>query len=205
MQIHGTADATVPYTGNLAFAHIDTVVKFWANLNACFPLAEEEEVANTNQADGCTATHYVWQPQGTAASVEFYKINGGGHSWPGAIININITNMDFNASSEIWRFFSAYKLSDLQEPAYVQEPNRKQFLLYPNPGRGIFTIDLGIHPEQETRIQVVDLTGREILNIVQKEKATTYSLEQLSSGIYIYIISGNDEIMATGKLLIENQ
>ena len=33
MQIHGTADLTVPYAGNFAFVHIDTLVKYWVNFN----------------------------------------------------------------------------------------------------------------------------------------------------------------------------
>jgi len=203
MQIHGTADATVPYIGNLAFSPIDTVVRFWYQLNECFPVPEVAELPDINPNDNCTATHFVWQAQGTAATVELYKINGGGHTWPGAIINLNVTNMDFSASSEIWRFFSQYKLSDLQEPAKIDKYKQLETLLYPNPAYNLINIDLGYEPKNGVTINLFDLSGRIIMNSLQYEKLATHSISKLPPGIYLYELSEDNQSLSRGKLIVQ--
>jgi polyhydroxybutyrate depolymerase len=203
MQIHGTADATVPYIGNLAFSPIDTVVRFWYQHNECFPIPEVDELPDINPNDNCTATHFVWQAQGTAATVEFYKINGGGHTWPGAIVNLNITNMDFNASVEIWRFFSQYKLTDLQEPAKIDKNKLPETFLYPNPAHNLINIDLGYEPKNGVELNIYDLSGRMMMNSLQYEKLATHSINQLPPGIYLYELSEENQSSSRGKLIVQ--
>jgi polyhydroxybutyrate depolymerase len=57
MQIHGTADPTVPYIGIPAqtMMHIDTLVKRWAELNSCDMTPTITQVPNISLVDGCTA------------------------------------------------------------------------------------------------------------------------------------------------------
>ena len=40
---------------------------------------------------------------GSCNNVWFYKVEGGGHDWPGAW-----GNQDINASEEIWKFFKKH-------------------------------------------------------------------------------------------------
>jgi polyhydroxybutyrate depolymerase len=125
MQIHGTADAVVPFVGNTNFISIDSLVNFWVKFNNCNPVPIMTNVPDINVADMCTAEHYVYNNGNANTTVEFYKILGGTHTWPGAPVNLGVTNMDFNASKEIWRFFRQYQLntaSGISESISVTKP-----------------------------------------------------------------------------------
>lgn len=111
MQVHGTADPTVPYNGNGTGIAIDTLVAFWVKNNGCNPLPVRTTLPDINPADNTTAVHDVYTGGTNGATCEFYKINGGGHTWPGSPINIGVTNQDFDASTEIWRFFNSFRLN----------------------------------------------------------------------------------------------
>lgn len=203
MQIHGTADETVPYNGNPGFAPVDSVVAHWYRHNQCFPLPDFEEVPDINTSDNCTATHFVWLSQSNPATVELYKINGGGHSWPGAIINLNTTNMDFSAAAEIWRFFSQFRLSDLQQQVAITQTEVSQINVYPNPACGYFNIQVSGIPQNALNVQLYDLSGRIVLHEIQKENNKTCSINNLSHGIYIYSINSGSKTLKRGKLIIE--
>ncbi|MEX1188258.1 MAG: T9SS type A sorting domain-containing protein [Bacteroidia bacterium] len=186
MQIHGTMDGTVPFNGNLAFAPIDSVVEFWRNNNNCNSDGSFEDVPDINMNDNCTAEHYVWDCPISNSSVEFYKIIGGGHSWPGALFNINTTNMDFSASREIWRFFSQYRLSDFT-PIGIEEQakNDKDFRVHPNPSQGI--VKISFEDVKQRRIEIMNYSGSLIQAFETKEISETVNLT--NSGIYIVKVS----------------
>jgi polyhydroxybutyrate depolymerase len=134
MQIHGTADPTVPYLGNANFSSIESVVAFWAGHNQCPQPAVMTPVPDINAADGCTAERYEYAPGNNGARVVFYKILNGGHTWPGTGFVIGVTNQDFNASVEIWRFFSQYGLDGPLQALPAAE--KIETVVYPNPSSG---------------------------------------------------------------------
>ena len=56
MQIHGTADATVPYLGNAqGFVAVEALVDYWVAFNNCNPTPVETAVPDIDQTDLCTA------------------------------------------------------------------------------------------------------------------------------------------------------
>lgn len=177
LHIHGTADGVVPYAGNSSEEPADTIISFWRRHNQCNPTAQFSNVPNTNTSDGCTAEHYVYTGGIDNSSVELYKIIGGGHSWPGAPIVIDVTNMDFNASVEIWRFFRKYKLSQLTSVNEL-EALKNEVSVYPNPATGL----VYVHTNETTIDQVVlkDLSGR----IILQQASTTVDLSGLRAGVY---------------------
>lgn len=131
MQIHGTADVTVPYNGSLFFVPVDSLVKFWVDNNACNPNFIFTAVPDINTNDNSTAEHYHYENGTNGSSVELYKIINGGHSWPGAPITINVTNNDISASVEIWRFFRKYKLNILTSTPAIDFANNEFFIFIP--------------------------------------------------------------------------
>lgn len=150
MQIHGTSDGTVPYNGNINSVAIPTLVSHWVNFNQCNSTPVFTAVPDINTNDGCTAEHYVYSGGLLGTTMEFYKIVGGDHSWPGAPFNINITNMDFSASQEIWRFFRPYRLNQLftDRKEEIAAPG-SGFLVGPNPSQGSFNLKFQAHgPKQ---------------------------------------------------------
>ncbi|MFT6727552.1 MAG: polyhydroxybutyrate depolymerase, partial [Flavobacteriales bacterium] len=108
MQIHGTNDQTVIFEGSENVEGIENVVGFWVNQNGCDSVAVQTNIPDNNAGDNSTATRYDFnQNCGDDASVVFYKVENGGHTWPGAsfLIPGEVTNLDFDASAVIWEFF----------------------------------------------------------------------------------------------------
>ncbi|MBK9291215.1 MAG: hypothetical protein IPM52_06285 [Bacteroidetes bacterium] len=167
MQIHGTADATVPYNGNFFFAPVQNLLNFWVGFNGTSSTPEIYPLPDINPNDGCTAERHTYAGGQNGTSIIHYKVLGGGHSWPGAPININITNMDFSASEEIWRFFKQYTINGLVTST------GQQLALNPRPvglrqtGQGV---EITLPDDKPRRISLYDLTGRLI------------ATKQLSSG-----------------------
>ena len=60
MQVHGTADMTVPYGGFNYGIPIDSVVSFWVRNNNCSMTPVRTAVPNSNTGDGSTAERFVW-------------------------------------------------------------------------------------------------------------------------------------------------
>jgi len=160
MEIHGTADNTVPYTGSpiSTFVSIPTLMAKWVDFNNCNPTPTITQVPNTNTTDGCTAERQLYTGGDQGSTVEHYKITGGGHTWPGALFNIGVTNQDFNASKEIWRFFSQYRLDQLSATE-TPESLVNQWTAFPNPAQDYLVLQSkNQHPVD--RIQVFDALGR---------------------------------------------
>lgn len=176
MQIHGTLDPTVPYAGNAQYGAIEDVVDFWVNQTGSNTNPQFTAVPNINTTDGCTAEHYVYSGGLNNTSVEFYKIINGAHTWPGAPVSFATTNQDFDASTEIWRFFRQYKLNALLS---LDERTEIELTVYPNPSAGSIQIT---STGQWDELYLIDMTGR----IVQSfDKYVEHmSIDYLDAGIY---------------------
>ena len=186
MEIHGTADGTVPYTGSLLFIPVDTLVDFWARFNNCNLIPAITRIPDINVTDGCTAEHYVYNNGDLGSKVELYKIIGGGHTWPGAPMAIGVTNGDFSASVEIWRFLSRYDLVGLTTTrADIGIAQVPAFSVYPNPSQDKFNLSFADFSEKT--ISVSDYSGRII------QRYTGYSdneaLKIDARGIYFITVT----------------
>lgn len=182
MQIHGTADSTVPYNGNSTMTAIETLVDFWVEKNNCNPTPIITEVPNSNTSDMCTAEHYLYANGNNGSSVEFYKITDGAHTWPNAPITIGVTNRDFDASVEIWRFFSQFSMETLLSTQNFEKLT--QIVLYPNPAREVLYIQTQSNLEQ---VVVFDLSGKEIFEFAGYLESI--SVVDWQSGVYFIAIT----------------
>ena len=196
MQIHGTADATVPYDGNFLFTDVQTLLNFWINYNQTNTEALVTFLPDIDPNDGSTAEHYLYGNGLNGSVVEHYKIIGGGHSWPGAPININITNMDFSASAEIWRFFKQYDLQGLITDLEGSQTNENVARAYPNPAQGIFYLELP--PAMVHLVHIFDVQGRLVHSVSTSRSNLQIPLQQ--SGFYLIQIK-NDKGIQQIKLV----
>ncbi|HMS30254.1 MAG TPA: prolyl oligopeptidase family serine peptidase [Saprospiraceae bacterium] len=186
MEIHGTADEVVPYDGSSGVESIDEVLKFWTQLNKTPTNPQVIKVLDTNVNDNCTAEHYIYPAYGSSASVEHFKIIGGGHTWPGAIINIGVTNQDISASKEIWRFFSQTKkttaihqTTGLQNLAVQYSADASQVTIVPENSESRFVVSCH------------DLQGREYFSRQLNGQSTLDLFELLPGNYYLQIRSAN--------------
>ncbi len=111
--LHGTADPVTPYRGGTTwitsqpFPSIPAWTAHWARRNGCRPSPVESSFAkDVTRLDypGCAA----------AAAVVLYRIEGGGHAWPGGKPLpewfVGPTSNGVDATGEMWRFFRAHPL-----------------------------------------------------------------------------------------------
>ena len=196
MQIHGTADATVPYNGSTGNESIPDVVDYWVDQTNCNPMANMTNVPDNDPNDGCTAEHYVYTGGDLGTTIEFFKVIGGAHTWPGAPLNIGVTNQDFDASIEIWRFFSQYSLDQLAD--LDESPLLPSVEIYPNPSDGNFEILLS--NAASAQLNIVDALGRSVRSFVISNGQA--SLELTKSGVYFFHIRSSGELI-TRKVIVK--
>lgn len=195
MQIHGTADATVPFNGNTTMTAIETLVDFWVEKNNCNSTPIFTEVPDINTTDMCTAQHFLYAAGTNSSTVEFYKIIGGGHTWPNAPITIGVTNRDFDASLEIWRFFSQFSNETLvSTPSFSQTFS---VVLYPNPVKELLHIRTDSYLEH---LVIRDLSGKEMFS--SHEPLTTIATANWQAGVYFITLMTEVETK-TERFVIE--
>jgi polyhydroxybutyrate depolymerase len=140
LHMHGTVDPSVPFAGGISdappplntFRHpaVTDVIDAWRDSNNCVGEPSITQLPNLNTQDGSTVDLIRYEDCGCyptssgdelPAEILFYRINGGGHTWPGGGAHpphLGTVNRDINASEEIWKFFSRHEL-----PATIPEPS----------------------------------------------------------------------------------
>ena len=193
MQIHGTADATVPYLGNAQFLAIDTIVNFWVKKNDCNPIAVKTAVPDINITDGATAERFVYSGGKNGTTVELWKVQNGAHSWPGAFVNLGVTCQDFNASKEVWRFFKQYSLI-----TPTNEVDALPLTIFPNPSADILNIEL---PDavSDYKLEIYDNQGKTYINN-NHFNAAQITIDHLPTGIFFIKVS-NENGVATKRFV----
>lgn len=192
IQVHGTADNVVPYAGNLTSKPIVDVVNFWVNNNGCNTTPVVMNIPDINTSDGATAERIVYSGGINGNTVEFFKVTGGGHTWPGALplpLNGN-TCMDFSASKEVWRFFSQYQhVSTLS----LTDNEKSTVSIWPNPSTGIFNFQSLNNNFDE--VLVLDMMGREV-DSKKGNNILDIDLSNLDKGNYLlYLKNKGNQIV----------
>jgi polyhydroxybutyrate depolymerase len=105
---HGTADPLVNFDGNprLGLPKITTWAADWAARNGC---TTSEAIPAKGEVSGIRYTGCKGH-----ADVVLYRIEGGGHTWPGSPIPVLIlgkTTRDINATETMWTFFEQHPLN----------------------------------------------------------------------------------------------
>lgn len=189
MQIHGTDDSVVPYDGNVWMAPIEDVLDFWREKNACQPY-EFTKVDDISTNDDSTVEHEVNRGCAENADVEFFRINGGTHTWPGSAIDFGVTNYDINASEEIWRFFSQYDLDG--KLSSVDEEVALDFNLSPTIVSD--RIELSFSTAGLKDVRVIDMNGVLLFSVRVAGNETIIPAGHLTSGIYLIQVQKDKEI-----------
>ncbi len=119
--IFGTDDPFVPYEGgivvgsnSLPIVGIEEAVDYWVAYNKCQNTLPPINLPDSNNSDNSTVSVFEYNNGTCSTSVKFYKINGGGHTWPGVklpnLASFGETNLDIFASQELWNFFERFEL-----------------------------------------------------------------------------------------------
>ena len=111
----GTEDPLVPYYGGYVrdggeILSVEDSIQRWKTWNGC--TNEKQEQAKDDFQDE-TSLDIITYPDCKANSlVRLYRVNGGGHAWPGQeqkipFIKMGRPTQELNATTEIWSFFKS--------------------------------------------------------------------------------------------------
>jgi len=194
MHIHGTTDPIVNYNGMMQSLSVNELIDFWGNYNGCNATSTNVVYPNTSLTDNCTATRKNYIPCTDGAEVVLIEITNGGHTWPGAAIDIMMygnTNRDFFASGEIWNFFRKFRLNQF---IGVNEEPTHWINVHPNPAHH----ELWISPGLEYVIYT--MKGKTMLQGV----STTESIDisTLHFGMYYVQLKSNKQTIVRKFLKI---
>jgi len=107
MEFHGTSDPLVSYNGRPAinFLPVMQTMQDWAKRDSC----TSGPSTFFQQAD---VTGLKWTNCQGGVTVEHYRINDGGHTWPGAAVSapLGTTTHTVSATTLGWQFFQNYQL-----------------------------------------------------------------------------------------------
>ena len=113
LEIHGTSDGTVPYTGASFSKSVSDVLNYWVNYNNSNSTPSVTNIPDINTSDGSTVEHMIYYGGDDDVTVEHLKITGGGHTWSGSAFGGAGTNYDIDASVEVWKFFMRYDINGI--------------------------------------------------------------------------------------------
>ena len=113
---HGTKDPIVPFQGGqpqgeaITLQPVPKVMREWADHNGC--------ATDTVDSLGKDVRLTEWSDCTDNADIDYYRVAGGGHTWPGAqeiIANaieptLGRTSQTVAASRLMWEFFQGYSL-----------------------------------------------------------------------------------------------
>lgn len=119
--MNGTDDPLLPYNGGQVkvlkksrgeIVSTETFINFWKEQNGCMQLFSTIDLPDTDKNDGTTVTIEEYASCDDEGALKLYRINGGGHTWPGGRQYlfksiIGYTSREINACEVIWNFFSS--------------------------------------------------------------------------------------------------
>jgi hypothetical protein len=194
--ILGTADPFVPYNGGPMIGSgpvppivgIDTLVNFWKINNNCITSNTPINVPNIDLTDSSTVTVFNYTNCSCNSDISFYRINGGGHTWPGVEIPsyeiiAGETNEDIQASVELWNFFNAHNLCNTTV-GIDEQITKPTIKIYPNPART--ELYLNISQAEKIEISISNLLGQ---FLIKTHNQNHIDISNLTDGIYIVTIT----------------
>ncbi len=117
---HGTDDRIVGYDGKDFISRhalslpAEDLVSWWVDKDGCAKDPKVDELPRKDEDTSVTRSVYGQGKDG--AEVVFYKVEGGGHTWPGGRMQpralLGKTTRAVNASRVMWEFFANHVLPE---------------------------------------------------------------------------------------------
>jgi len=183
MQIHGSADGIVSYTGGIGGKGVDDIINYWKGFENCSSSAVFTALPDTAN-DGSSVEKYEYTSCDNCSKVTLLKVINGGHQWPGtsgALGGLGTINRDIKATDEIWNFFKNFTAAGC--PNAVEDiTNKMPLKVFPNPASDIVYIEG--ENNLKSRVFVYDLAGRIIHREELQNGRTPIDLSRLAEGVY---------------------
>lgn len=199
MEVHGTIDQIVPFEGiPLFMPPITDWVNFWVNHNNCQTPADTIFLDDVNTTDMSTVDILKYENGDDDSKVWFYIVEGGGHTWPGATIDLpdDVTNRDFNASVHVWDFFKQFVHPNPADGTLVNNANvlLENIKVIANAS----TQELIISSKNDNikNIQLWDMLGRPVFEHRSTALQNSFreEISNLKTGIYVVTVETTDGV-----------
>jgi len=126
MIVNGTKDSLIRWEGGdvRVFFKVrrrvlaaEATATFWTKANGCEGPARNLDLPDQDPEDGTRISLQEWEGCVRGTAVRLYKVDGGGHTWPGARQYLGQsllgpTSRDLDASEAIWNFFEGHPQRD---------------------------------------------------------------------------------------------
>ena len=204
LQFHGTDDQVVPYYGGKGFIPVDSMMEFWAVNNGCLSGPDSTDLPDLVAADSSTATYIAYGNCSDSSDVIWYRLNQGGHTWPGAFPLPNqVTNQDIKASTLIWEFFQRFKHPDPRKAssAGLMKDMKEIPNIFYNPVENQFIVRFS--QQINAKVKVLNMNGQIIFS--QNERwldECVIGASGWSSGVYVLMIETDQGVFR--KKIIKN-
>ncbi len=191
LYLQGTADVYVPAGGDAFYPPITDLPEYWAEYNNCAALPDSIDQPNTVVSDNSTVTQFNYTGCDDGHEVLFYRINGGGHNWPGGWLPAGFPhllpiNMDIHASVIAWNFFQRHKHPDI---ASTLKSTYHEYLMtiFPNPTSDHITIQFpdDFNPTDASKMTLFDLTGRACFEAEIRGNSEQFDIGTVPPGMYL--------------------
>ena len=179
LQIHGTEDDVVSYNENNLSLPIPDVISYWVDHNNCETTPTTTTLPDVDVSDGSTIEYSVYEDGDNGITTEHMKVIGGGHTWPGSILNSAGTNQDIDASMEIWLFFSRYDINGLLS---TDDYENRHVSIYPNPTQS--KINLSLNYAKEIHYKLFSPLGKQLMTGTITSGNEEIDISHLPSNIY---------------------
>lgn len=207
MFVMGTDDPLVPYTGGVMNSNpnpilsMETLVNFWKMNNNCLTTNPPINLPDIDPTENSTVTVFNYTNCFCNSNISFYRINGGGHTWPGIEIPsyeviAGQTNEDIQASLELWNFFNAHTLCNTLL-SVKEETNQTEIRIYPNPAKT--ELNLSISQNDLFEVTISNLLGQILINTKNQNRI---DITHLTNGVYLVMIK-QGQYQQTRKLIKE--
>lgn len=119
LHFHGTLDQFTPLEGGVGRRSVTRVshrpvvegLLDWVHANGCPPEPRRDPIPCSDE--GITVERFTWGPGRDGTEVVFYRLDGGGHTWPGRPPDsffLGPCGLSIDANRLIWEFFERHPL-----------------------------------------------------------------------------------------------
>ncbi len=147
IEIHGTADPILDYNGyggsggNVTYS-VDETIAYWRNVDG-ITTPPVETVWGPTASDPTVVTRYVYSGGTDGTQVILFKVEGGGHTWPGGPqyldpFFIGLVSNQIDGSAQIWKYLPPLK--------YYLKISSTDYGSVTAPSEGTFFYDADISP-----------------------------------------------------------
>jgi polyhydroxybutyrate depolymerase len=180
---------------------LDDTVRFWTVRDSCPETPAISSLPDTSPRDGTRVSVEQYAPCGDGSTVVVYRVDGGGHTWPGGqeILPESLvgrTSRDIDANEVIWAFFFKNEERIDLTSAY--------FEYIPGPGAAGISVQNGTaYVTTSDGVRIYDVSDSRKPSLLATYAAVTDAADIALVGQYAYLARGKMQ-SGVGHLTIVN-